>query len=38
MQKKITTFPTFDGRAEEAADFYVEIDGLRRAAERAAVS
>jgi len=25
MQKKITTFLTFDGRAEEAVDFYVSI-------------
>jgi predicted 3-demethylubiquinone-9 3-methyltransferase (glyoxalase superfamily) len=25
MQKKITTFPTFDGRAEEAVDLYTSI-------------
>jgi predicted 3-demethylubiquinone-9 3-methyltransferase (glyoxalase superfamily) len=30
MQKKITTFLTFDGRAEEAVDFYTSIfDGSR---------
>ena len=25
MQKKITTFLTFDDRAEEAADFYTSV-------------
>jgi predicted 3-demethylubiquinone-9 3-methyltransferase (glyoxalase superfamily) len=30
MQKKITTFLTFDGRAEEAVDFYTSVfDGSR---------
>jgi predicted 3-demethylubiquinone-9 3-methyltransferase (glyoxalase superfamily) len=33
MQKKITTFLTFDGRAEEAVDFYASVfDGSRSSA------